>query len=63
MAVILRSGTPRASSATVPIRTSTIEVAQTGLISKITDQNDRNTGVVNLGYQGDHNVTRIQIKP
>lgn len=63
MAVILRSGTPRASSATVPIRTTTIEVAQTGLINKITDQDGKTIGVVNLGYQGDHNVTRIQIKP
>lgn len=63
MAVILRSGTPRASNATVPIRTTTIEVAQTGLINKITDQDGKTIGIVNLGYQGDHNVTRIQIKP
>lgn len=63
MAVILRSGTPRASSATVPIRTTIIEVAQTGLVNKITDQDGKTIGVVNLGYQGDHNVTRIQIKP
>ena len=61
MAVILRSGTQRSGTQInkVPIRSSTIHIAQTGLVSNITGDGGQNIKVINLGYQGDHNVTRI----
>lgn len=61
MAVILRSGTSRSGTQInkVPIRSSTIHIAQTGLVTNITGDGGQSIKVINLGYQGDHNVTRI----
>lgn len=65
MAVILRNG--GASRTTINainnfIRKITIDVAQTGLISKITDASGNNLAAVDLGHQGDHNTTRVAVK-
>lgn len=66
MAVILRNGASRAArntpSSTIPIRSSKITVAQTGLISSLTGANNQTINAINLGYQGDNEVTQIQVK-
>lgn len=65
MAVILRNGMSRTTTSTseVPLRSSTIHVSKNGLISKITGTNDSDIiKTINLGYRGDHNVTRIYVK-
>ena len=66
MAVILRNGASRAArntpSSTIPIRSSRIVVAQTGLIAEITGANNQKINAINLGYQGDNEVTQIQVK-
>lgn len=66
MAVILRNSASRAArntpSSTIPIRSSKITVAQTGLISSLTGANNQTINAINLGYQGDNEVTQIQVK-
>ena len=66
MAVILRNGASRAArntpSSTIPIRSSKITVAQTGLISSLTGANNQSINAINLGYQGDNEVSCIQVK-
>lgn len=65
MAIILRSGGASRTATNVInnfIRKITIDVAQTGLISKITDVNGNNLAAVDLGHQGDHNTTRVAVK-
>lgn len=64
MAVILKNGASRAGTRTnsmVPIRSSTITIAQTGLVSKL-ESEGKTVSALNLGYQGDHNVTRLYVK-
>ena len=64
MAVILRNGMTRngtSTNTTLPLRSATIKIAQTGLVeSMIADGSSVNT--LNLGYQGDHNVTCLYVK-
>lgn len=64
MAVILKNGASRTgtrANSTVPIRSSVITIAQTGLVSKL-ESEGKTVNALNLGYQGDHNVTRLYIK-
>ena len=69
MAVILRSGatskSTRAAAATtdILIRTTTVQVLRTGLIGKIIDQDGKTLAAVNLGHQGDNEVSRLVIEP
>lgn len=62
MAVTLRNGMSRTTSSTMPMRTSTIHIAQTGQISGLTGNDGKAISALNLGYQGDHNVTRLYVK-
>lgn len=63
MAVILRSGTARTTETTNSfVRKTTVHVAQTGLIQRITSQNGMNLAAVDLGHMGDHNTTRVAVK-
>jgi hypothetical protein len=63
MAVILRNGTPRTvTNDTVPIRSSTITISQTGLVSSITGYDGKVIKSINMGYLGDHKVTRLKVK-
>lgn len=64
MAVILKNGASRTgtrTNSTVPIRSSVITIAQTGLVSKL-ESEGKTVNALNLGYQGDHNVTRLYVK-
>lgn len=64
MAVILKNGASRSgtrTTSTVPIRSSVITIAQTGLVSKL-ESEGKTVNALNLGYQGDHNVTRLYVK-
>lgn len=64
MAIILRGAAKTAAAEpSFSLRTTTVEVAQTGLISKITGPSNESINVVNLGCQGDHNVSELRIKP
>lgn len=64
MAIILRGAAKTAAAEpSFSLRTTTVEVAQTGLISKITGPSNQSINVVNLGCQGDHNVSELRIKP
>ena len=63
MAVMLRNG-PKATNTTttLPIRSCTIHIAQTGLIERVVDQSNEPLQVVNLGFQGDDLVTRVKVQ-
>ena len=64
MAIILRGAAKTAAAEpSFSLRTTTVEVAKTGLISKITGPSNESINVVNLGCQGDHNVSELRIKP
>lgn len=63
MAVMLKSGARNTTTtSTVPIRSCTIHIAQTGLIEKIVGLNNEPLQTINLGYQGDNKVTRINVQ-
>lgn len=66
MAVVLRSGASPMSTRTntqssVPLRSSEIKIARTGLIEYI-KTDGKAVSVLSLGYQGDHNVTTLRVK-
>lgn len=64
MAVILRNGMTRTgtnTNNTLPLRSSTIKIAQTGLIESL-KTDGASVQTLNLGYQGDHNVTSLYVK-
>ena len=66
MAVVLRSGASPMSTRTgtqtsVPLRSSEIKIARTGLIEYI-KTDGKAVNVLSLGYQGDHNVTTLRVK-
>ena len=59
MAIILKSGTPRVQDVnTTYLRSSTIEIAKTGLINSVTSSG-KAVKVLSLGYRGEHHVTRL----
>ena len=60
MAVILRNGASRTSTPQTHeiLRSSTINIAKTGLITSMTS-GGKTVSVLNLGYLGEHNVTRL----
>lgn len=62
MAVILRGGTTRNGTQQThsTLRQATINIAQTGLITSMTS-GGKNVSVLNLGYLGEHNVTRLWV--
>lgn len=63
MAVMLKGGAKSATTvATLPMRSCTIHVAQTGLIEKVLGQNNEPLQTINLGYQGDNGVTQIRVQ-
>ena len=63
MAVMLKGGARNTTTtSTVPIRSCTIHIAQTGLIEKIIGVNNEPLQTINLGYQGDNKVTRINVQ-
>ena len=65
MAVILNRGMTRTAAAepSFPLRSTTVEVAQTGLITKMIGPSNQTVSTINLGYQGDDGVTYLRIKP
>ena len=65
MAVILNRGMTRTAAAepSFPLRSTTVEVAQTGLITRMIGPSNQAVNTINLGYQGDDGVTYIRIKP
>ena len=65
MAIILTRGATRTAAATpsFPLRSTTVEVAQTGLITKMIGPSNQTVSTINLGYQGDDGVTYLRIKP
>lgn len=65
MAVILNRGMTRTAAAepSFPLRSTTVEVAQTGLITKMIGPSNQAVNTINLGYQGDDGVTYVRIKP
>ena len=65
MAVILNRGMTRTAAAepSFPLRSTTVEVAQTGLITKMIGPSNQIVNTINLGYQGDDGVTHVRIKP
>ena len=65
MAVILKGGAARntpTQTQGVPLRSATIHIARTGLVEKVTGATGEAIKAINLGYQGDHNVTRIYVQ-
>lgn len=62
MAVMLKSGARTTAASTLPMRSCTIHIAQTGLIEKVVGQNNETLQVVNLGFQGDKLVTRVKVQ-
>lgn len=62
MAVILRNGASRTSTPQTHeiLRSSTINIAKTGLITSMTS-GGKTVSVLNLGYLGEHNVTRLWV--
>lgn len=63
MAVILRSGASRSitTQSVTSLRSSTIDIAKTGLINSMTSDG-KAVKALNLGYQGEHNVTRLYVQ-
>jgi hypothetical protein len=63
MAIILKSGVTKSTPATsLPLRSTTIKVLQTGLIHGLTNELGDAVGNINMGYMGDHCVSRVYVE-
>lgn len=63
MAVILRGGTPNPqANSGFPLRSSIIEINKDGSVKLLSTEN-KQISALNLGYQGDHRVTQLIVKP
>lgn len=63
MAIILKGAArSEATATTLPVRSTTVKILQTGLIDSLVNEQGSSVGNVNLGYMGDNKVSRIYVE-
>lgn len=63
MAIILKGAARSGATATtLPVRSTTVKILQTGLIDSLVNEQGSSVGNVNLGYMGDNKVSRIYVE-
>jgi hypothetical protein len=63
MAIILKGAARSGATATtLPVRSTTVKILQTGLVDSLVNEQGSSVGNVNLGYMGDNKVSRIYVE-